>query len=145
MEDISAEVSLTRNFRAELELGQSLVDTFEDALAVFSQDGILTFSNKAYDTLWGFDGESSFADVTITDAVQLWKDKSVANPLWQDLKDAVMKLEDRAEWSMPVSLKGQTPMQCRIVPIASGATVVRFSHQTPAAASFGVIMGQAVD
>lgn len=129
IEDISAEVSLTRNFRAELELGQNLVDTFEDALAVFSQSGILTFSNKAYDVLWGFEGETSFANVTITDAVRLWKDKSAPNPLWQDLQDAVMNLQDRTEWTMPVCMKGQSPMQCKIVPIASGATVVRFSRQ----------------
>ena len=129
IEDISAEVSLTRNYRAELELGQNLVDTFEDALAVFSQSGILTFSNKAYDLLWGFEGESSFADVTITDAIKLWKEKSAPNPLWQDLQDAVMTLQDRTEWTMPVCLKGQNPMQCRIVPIASGATVIRFSRQ----------------
>jgi len=130
IEDISAEVSLTRNFRAELELGQNLVDTFEDALAVFSQSGVLTFSNKAYDLLWGFEGESSFANVTITDAVRLWKEKSAPNPLWQDLQDAVMSLQDRTEWTMPVCIKGQTPIQCKIVPIASGATVIRFSHQT---------------
>lgn len=130
IEDISAEISLTRNFRAELELGQNLVDTFEDALAVFSQSGVLTFSNKAYDHLWGFEGESSFANVTISDAVQLWKEKSAPNPLWEDLKDAVMSLQDRTEWTMPVCLKGQSPMQCKIVPIASGATVVRFSRQS---------------
>ena len=41
--DLAAEISLTRNFRAELELGQSLMDTFEDALAVFSAAGVLTF------------------------------------------------------------------------------------------------------
>ncbi len=51
LEDISTEVLLTRNFRAELEMGQSLVDTFDDALAVFSHAGVLTFSNKAYDLL----------------------------------------------------------------------------------------------
>ena len=102
IEDISAEVSLTRNFRAELKLGQSLVDAFEDALAVFSQSGVLTFSNKAYDRLWGFEGNTSFADVTINDAVFLWKEKTVQNPLWQDLLDAVMKLEERDEWDMPV-------------------------------------------
>ena len=130
IEDISAEISLTRNFRAELELGQSLVDTFEDALAVFSQTGVLTFSNKAYDVLWGFENNTSFADVTITDAVKLWKEKTTPNPMWQDLQDAVMKLEDREEWDMPVCIKGQTPMQCKVVPIASGATVVRFSRQT---------------
>lgn len=129
LEDISAEVSLARNFRAELELGQNLVDTFEDALAVFSQSGMLTFSNKAYDTMWKFDAGTSFADVTIHDAIQLWKERSEANPLWQDIHDAVMTLGERETWTMPVCIKGQTPMQCKIVPIASGATVIRFSQQ----------------
>ncbi|MEQ6202959.1 PAS-domain containing protein [Sulfitobacter sp. HNIBRBA2951] len=129
LEDISAEISLARNFRAELELGQNLVDTFEDALAVFSQSGMLTFSNKAFDTMWKFDAGTSFADVTIHDAIQLWKEQSEANPLWQDIHDAVMTLGERETWTMPVCIKGQTPMQCKIVPIASGATVIRFSQQ----------------
>ena len=129
LEDISAEVSLARNFRAEVELGQNLVDTFEDALAVFSQSGMLTFSNKAYDTMWKFKAGTSFADVTITDAIKLWKDRSEPNPLWQDIHDAVMTLGERETWAMPVCIKGQSPMQCRIVPIASGATVIRFSQQ----------------
>ncbi|MCX7565870.1 PAS-domain containing protein [Sulfitobacter sp. F26169L] len=129
IDDISAEISLTRNFRAELELGQSLADTFEDAVAVFSQSGTLTFSNKAYDLLWGFQFDTSFADVTIGDAICMWKEKSTPNPLWQDLHDSVMSLEDRGVWEMPVCIKGKLPMQCKIVPIASGATVVRFSRQ----------------
>tara|TARA_R110000787_G_scaffold155632_3_gene269354 strand:+ start:954 stop:2450 length:1497 start_codon:yes stop_codon:yes gene_type:complete len=132
IEDITAEVSLTRNFRAELELGQNLADTFEDALAVFSQSGQLTFSNKAYDLLWGFSGETGFADITVADAVRMWKEKSMPNPLWKDLLDAVTTLQDRTEWAMPVCLTGQSPMVCRIVPIASGATVIRFSR-SPAA------------
>ncbi|WP_299026675.1 PAS-domain containing protein [uncultured Sulfitobacter sp.] len=135
IEDISAEISLTRTFRAELELGQSLADTFEDALAVFSQAGILTFSNKAYDLLWGFEFNTSFADVTIVDAIKLWKGKSSPNPLWQDLQESVMSIDDRQEWQMPVSIKGQLPMSCKIVPIASGATVVRFTRQDKPQAS----------
>ena len=129
-EDISAEISLARNLRAELELGQNLVDTFEDALAVFSQSGLLTFSNKAYDVMWKFQTGTSFADVTIHDAIQLWKEQSEPNPLWQEIHDAVMSLADREMWSMPVCIKGQIPMQCKIVPIASGATVIRFSQQS---------------
>lgn len=145
MEDISAEISLTRNFRAELEVGQSLVDTFEDALAVFSQTGILTFSNKAYDLLWGFESNTCFADVTINDAVRLWKEKTTPNPLWQDLQDAVMKLEDREAWDMPVCVKGQNPMQCKIVPIASGATVVRFSQHPNASITRKEVIGRTHD
>lgn len=131
-EDISAEISLARNLRAELELGQNLVDTFEDALAVFSQSGLLTFSNKAYDVMWNFQTGTTFADVTIHDAIKLWKDQAEPNPLWQDIHDAVMALGEREMWTMPVCIKGQTPMQCKIVPIASGATVIRFSQQPTA-------------
>lgn len=128
-EDISSEISLARNLRAELELGQNLVDTFEDALAVFSQSGLLTFSNKAYDILWSFRAGTNFADVTIHDAIQLWKSQSEPNPLWQDIHDAVMTLGQKDMWTMPVCIKGREPMQCKIVPIASGATVIRFSQQ----------------
>ncbi|MEP1767230.1 MAG: PAS-domain containing protein [Sulfitobacter sp.] len=135
IEDISAEVSLTRNFRAELEMGQSLADTFEDALAVFSQAGVLTFSNKAYDVLWGFQFDTSFADITIADAVKMWKEKSAPNPLWQELLDSVMSLKPQREWEMPISMKGKCPMNCKIVPIASGATVVRFSRKRTLAAN----------
>ena len=142
LEDISAEVSLARNFRAEVELGQNLVDTFEDALAVFSQSGMLTFSNKAYDTMWKFKAGTSFADVTITDAIKLWKDRSEPNPLWQDIHDAVMTLGERETWAMPVCIKGQSPMQCRIVPIASGATVIRFSQQHSVALAKVPILGR---
>lgn len=145
IEDISAEISLTRNFRAELELGQSLVDTFEDALAVFSQNGVLTFSNKAYDLLWGFENNTSFADVTITDAIQLWKEKTAPNPLWQDLQDAVMNIENRDEWDMPVCIKGQKPMHCKVVPIASGATVVRFSYHKGTLTKGQQVLGNARD
>ena len=142
LEDISAEVSLARNFRAEVELGQNLVDTFEDALAVFSQSGMLTFSNKAYDTMWKFKAGTSFADVTITDAIKLWKDRSEPNPLWQEIHDAVMTLGERETWAMPVCIKGQSPMQCRIVPIASGATVIRFSQQLSVAQAKVPILGR---
>jgi len=127
IEDISAEISLARNFRAELELNQNLVDTFEDALAVFSQSGQLTFSNKAYDQLWSTPSESNVAGTSIIDTVKVWRQKSAHNPLWQNLQDSVAHGQDRREWTMPVSPNDHPPMLCKVVPIASGATVVRFS------------------
>ena len=45
IEDISAEVALTRNYRAELEMGQALLDVVEDGFAVFSSSGIMMFCN----------------------------------------------------------------------------------------------------
>lgn len=127
IEDISAEVAMTRSFRAEMELSQCLIDTFPDGIAVFSQAGILTFSNKEYDRMWGHEPGSSFVEVTISDAIDFWKQKSEPNPMWPDLHDCALSMGERVAWDMPVCLKGKSPMTCRIEPIVSGSTMVRFS------------------
>ena len=49
IEDISDEVSLTRRFRGELQLSQSVLDSLPEAVAVFSPAGNLVMSNNAYD------------------------------------------------------------------------------------------------
>lgn len=126
IEDISAEVSLTRNFRAELELGQSMLDTLDDGIAVFSGSGILTFSNAAYQKLWNVDPESSFADMTIYDAILDWKRKSAPNLMWQEIEDFVRNLGDRQPWSMPLYLSQGARLTCLISPIVAGATLIRF-------------------
>ncbi|MGC3938030.1 PAS-domain containing protein [Roseobacter sp. EG26] len=126
IEDISAEVSLTRNFRAELELGQSLMDTFDDALVVFSSTGVLTFCNAAYRELWGLDPDNSFADVTIADSVQEWKRLCQPGARWAALTDFVLDFGERASWDMPTVMTSGTAFNCTISRIASGATVIRF-------------------
>ena len=126
IEDISAEVSLTRSFRAELEQGQSLLDTLEDAIAVFSMAGVLTFSNAAYQQLWQVDPEKTFADVTIYDALQVWKRKCAPNLSWGEIESYVRNIEDRKHWSMPLYLSEGSQMTCSISPITAGATLIRF-------------------
>ncbi|WP_299779960.1 PAS-domain containing protein [uncultured Roseobacter sp.] len=126
IEDISAEVSLTRNFRAELELGQSLMDTFDEALVVFSSTGVLTFCNIAYRELWGLDPDNSFADVTIADSVHEWKRLCKPGTRWPALTDFVRGYGDRTTWDMPAKLSDGTALSCTVSRIASGATVIRF-------------------
>ncbi|SFS84030.1 PAS domain-containing protein [Sulfitobacter marinus] len=126
IEDITAEVSLTRHFRAELELGQSIFDTLDDGIAVFSGTGVLTFSNKAYQSLWKVDPDTSFADVTIHDAIQDWKRKATDNPMWPEIEAFVRSFVDRKTWSIPVYLTDGTHMTCLISPIVAGATLIRF-------------------
>ncbi|WP_295311262.1 PAS-domain containing protein [Roseobacter sp.] len=134
IEDISAEVSMTRNFRAELELGQSLMDTFDEALVVFSSTGVLSFCNRAYRELWGLDPDSSFADVTISDSVREWKRMCKSGARWPALVNFVLDYGDRVAWEMPATLSSGVPLLCTVSRIASGATVVRFvrSNNLPA-------------
>lgn len=130
IEDVSAEISLTRNFRAELEMGQSLMDTFEDGLAVFSSSGVLSFSNLAYRELWGLDPENTFTDVTITDSVKEWKKMCKPGARWAQLTDFVLDYGEKSSWAMPVSLSNGSNLSCVVSRVASGATMVRFSNLT---------------
>jgi PAS domain-containing protein len=126
IEDISAEVSLTRRFRAELELGQSVLDQLESAVAVYSSTGVLTVSNEAYRKMWNMDPDSSFAEVTIIDCLRLWQEASRASPVWGELRDFVLEFGDRTGWSETVSLRNGRKLGVEAVPLVSGATMIRF-------------------
>ena len=132
IEDITAEISLTRNFRAELELGQSLMDSFDEALAVFSSSGVLTFCNLAYREMWGTDPNSSFADVTIQDCVVLWSEQCDASPDWSKIVDFVLDFGERKSWNAVARKLDGGAMRCTISRIATGATIVRFTTRATA-------------
>lgn len=129
-EDITADITLTRRFRSELELGQDVLDHIEDAIVVFASDGTLAFSNKAYHTLWKSDPERSFAKVSIVDATRAWQEQCNATPLWGDIRDFVANRENRALWEGQVRLRDGRPLNCTINPIQNGATMVVFSLTT---------------
>ncbi|MFG6589864.1 PAS-domain containing protein [Sulfitobacter sp. 1A12157] len=126
IEDITAEVTLTRNFRAELEQSQSLLDRLEDGFAVFSASGVLTFCNAAYRARWKQDPDKSFAEITINDAIRVWQEMSAANPLWPDVAEFVMGRGNRAGWNMPIYPHQGAPLSCEVSAIASGVTLIRF-------------------
>lgn len=126
IEDISAEISLTRRFRAELELGQSALDCVEDAMAVFSPSGVLVLSNDAYGELWGDDPGTTIADIGVVQATRTWMKRTAPTPVWGDFRDFVGQTHDRTEWSADVCLKDGRQMFCRFAPISGGATLARF-------------------
>lgn len=143
IEDISAEVMLTRNFRAELELGQALFDSFDQALVVFSPAGVLTFSNDAYRQMWGQNPDVAFADMTIADAISLWQDKSSPGAPWPEIADFVSGATHQQQRDVMLPLIDGTQLHCRMRAIATGARLIRFdpvsqrhvAHPVPATAN----------
>lgn len=134
-EDISAEVSLTRRFRTEIELGQSVLDSLSEAIAVFSPAGVLTMSNAAYAGLWGVDPGASLAEIGILDALRHWHERAEASPVWGDARDFLAERGERAEWSDRVRMKDGREMICRFEPLPGGATLVGFAEAAAAPAA----------
>jgi PAS domain-containing protein len=133
-EDITAEITLTRQFRSELEMGQSIMDQMDDAIAVFANDGSMTFSNAAYHELWQMDPDASFAKVTIMDSSRVWQNMCAATPAWGEIRDFVAGGDGRTPWWANVQLRNGTPLVCKVSAIQNGATMVSFRSPEPAPA-----------
>ena len=127
--DITAEVSLTRGYRVELDTLQSVIDMIEDAVCVFDSQGILTLCNTAYATLWNTDPDAGIPETTILDATQTWKSAFHPSPLWPELRDFVTNTTERASWDTDLRRKDGRELVCRIDPICHGATLIRFCHR----------------
>jgi PAS domain-containing protein len=125
-EDISAEISLTRRFRAELEMGQAVIDSLDEAIAVFTADGVLAMTNAAYARLWGHDPNTELSEVLVADATAVWLGRAAPSPAWGDFRDFVRQGQNRTEWSADVILRDGRLLCCRFVPLEGGGTLAGF-------------------
>ncbi|MGY3438520.1 MULTISPECIES: PAS-domain containing protein [unclassified Marinovum] len=128
IEDISAEISLTRRFRAELETSQAVLDRQDKALAVFSQLGVLNFSNDAFRRIWRFDPDSSFAETTVPDVIKIWRAECAPSPLWDGLQSFVTSFGERKVREADIIHETLGPMNFRAEPLPGGATLISFSQ-----------------
>jgi PAS domain-containing protein len=131
IEDITAEITLTRRFRTDLEIGQSVMDQMADAIAVFSENGALCFSNQAYRRLWRVDPEASFVQMAVLDATRTWQSLCQPTPVLGEVRDFVGLRENRAEWWGQIQLKTGQDLTCGVFPVSHGATMVVFSRVGP--------------
>ncbi len=134
-EDITAAISLQRHFRAELELGQAVLDGMPDALAVFSADGELVMSNDAFTELWGVEPREMLARMTLDDAVDLWQGRCQSSPIWKQLRDGtgpvrptqgVTSGRSRVPWGGQIAQKTGLDLTFTIRPLSRGATLCSF-------------------
>ncbi len=128
IEDKSAEITLTRGFRAELEQAQEMIDGLDDAIVVFSTSGVLTFCNAAYRALWQVEPETAFADVTIRDSVQVWRSAAASSGTsLAGVESYIVDTANRAPTSFEMRLRDGSQLRCQLSTLAHGAAMVRFS------------------
>jgi PAS domain-containing protein len=126
IEDISGEMLRTRRYRADLELGQSVIDHVDEAIAVFSEGGQLVMSNTAYGHLWGSDPSASLDDASLKSLCGQWRNQCAPTPIWADVEDFAANQGDRSLWRAELRLLDGRLIDCRFAPLASGATLTGF-------------------
>lgn len=125
-EDITAEITLTRGFRAELEMSVSVLDRIEEGIALFSADSRLLLTNAAYRTLMGDPDPENDRQMTVIEATQSWQNLCKPTPCWGEIRDFVYGREARSDWWSNIELKSGKSLQCHVQPVANGATLIRF-------------------
>ena len=103
----------------------------EDALVVFSGTGILTFCNAAYRALWRHNPDAAFADVTLADAIDLWRDRLCRTAEREALGRIALGPGARDGRRMPLQLSDGERLVCHVLPLGPEATLVRFARQDP--------------
>ena len=132
-EDISSEVSLTRQFRGELELCRAVIDAWPVAVAVFSGDGRRVMANAAYAALWPGEAAGNGAPPSLEQAVGCWQAACAPSGLWDDIRAFARRTDDRAPWSEEAVLRTGRVVTARIAPLAGGALCVSFTPVADAA------------
>ena len=126
-EDISAEVSLTQRFRAEIETGQAVLDEIEDAIAVFSNANTLVMTNRAYGQLWQDGGPADYEVLDLRAAVRVWKARSAPTTAWRRI-EMLPRSSARADPLVErVVLSNGRQIVCTATRIRGGMTMVRFA------------------
>lgn len=120
-ENISKEISVTRRFRADLDLDRAILDDTAAALVVFDREGKILRTNAAYDAMW--DGPDC---ATLIDASRRWQAAFEPTGLWGDIRQFAAHEVDRAAWAETVTAPDGTAVQCRVAPLSGGHTIVWF-------------------
>ena len=126
IEDISSEMLRTRRYRADLELGQAVVDELDEAIAVFSDGGQLVMSNTAYATLWAHDPSSTLAEGSLRALCSHWRSLSSPSSIWTEAEDYASHSGDRLAWHGEARLLDGRLLSCRFAPLTGGATLAGF-------------------
>lgn len=124
-EDISASVTLSRAYREELETGQAVIDTLDEAIAVFAADGRLSFANRAYAQLWEV-AQDAQAQETFLEASRRWQTRCQPTPVWGDARDFAAEMTGRSSWDAEVRLDDGRRLSCRFEPLPGGGTMAGF-------------------
>lgn len=126
-EDITADLSLTRRFRSDIETGQAVLDALPDAVAVFSKAGTLVMYNRPYRLLWGMQPDGGVEHRALGSELAVWQSRCLDTGTWADLEQFIHQPGPRKPWTDDALLADGRLVRCHAGPIAGGMTLVRFA------------------
>lgn len=117
LQDVTQEMRMTRQFRADLTRHQEILDRLDTPMVVFDADGNLFAANAMYRQLWGDAAEAALPE---------------AQAIWSGLCPEAANWEFEDEIPQERSLQGQLidgrKLRARLIPLPGNASLIEF-HQ----------------
>lgn len=129
-EDISGETSRARRYRAEIELGQAVIDAMDEGVAVFAATGDLIMTNRRYGDLWGEHASDRLEPATFAELRAAWKDAGQSVAFWEAAERFVHLPEECPSLSGDVACDDGRGMRCTLTRLPGRMTLVRFGAAT---------------
>jgi PAS domain-containing protein len=139
LEDISSEMLRTRRFKADLELGQAVLDGLNESIAVFSAEGQMVMTNSAYTALWQHDPSETLSEATVATLCRYWAEQSAASQFWARVETFLTNPGDRLKWRADVRMADGRMIDCDLTPLQGGATLIRFNQLVPGILGSGIL------
>lgn len=125
-EDITDHISMTRRFRQQLSLSQSVLDAFSDGIAIFDSDGMMSHCNRAYRAFFQIPDDTDLTTVTAVDAHRLWSSHALSPFGLDDILSQLVLRHDSSPSLHNLSLKDRGDTCCTVLPLPGGARMVSF-------------------
>ena len=127
-EDVTAELSLTRNFVTELEINHSLLDSLPQAIAIFSPSGDILSVNRAYQDIWGNDPNTQVQPVSIPSTVAFWQDSCAPFDNWDSIRRTLTRPTLSKDTQGRLTTLSGEQLAYRIAPLSKGASAIVFEQ-----------------
>lgn len=134
IEDVTAEMAFSRRARGDVELHQAVLDSFDEAVAVFAPDSALLIANRAYAMLWHHFESGMPLATGMRQAQAVWARMSTPGPALEALQGAMAHSAGAPAQppAGPLVLKDGRRLHVRMVDLAGGALLVGFAPEAGA-------------
>ena len=124
-EDITFQISETRQHRGEMALRDSLLDHLDEAIAVLSQDRRVIFANRAFGDLLGVASDTPLTDMSVPEVMAACEVRFPDTTLWSEIEHRVSSNTVRDAITESILPDGQhARLDLRLAPLGQGRAML---------------------
>lgn len=125
-EDITRSVSTEREYRIEIERLYATLDQTESGIIIFDGAGTMSFANRAFDALWRTELSEALISPSVVEVAEIWNERSEPTPVLGEIKDFIMCMGERANWTGDFKLKCGLRLAVRINSLLGSYSMIEF-------------------